>query len=227
MQKSHPSKAVVLNKVIKNDTEKDNTETTVTRDKTRWRWYHALLLHAGTKLLSYGLSKVTERLTGNDSTRQAQDEFYENLELPVFAPPGPAFPAVWAINNAARTAGMVRVLNLPEETEGRKTYLVLQGVSLVNYASFNPVYFGLRSPTNGAVLSVLDTGVNLASLYVALSKLEDTQTALSLSTIVPWLGLASAVSVTVAAWNEDAFYGTQARAKPLPDWVKGDTEARP
>ena len=191
-------------------------ETRPNMSNKRRRWYHALLLHAGTELLSYGLSKMTERITGNDSTRQAQDAFYENLKLPVFAPPGPAF-IVWALNNAARTAGIVRVLNLPEETPGKKAYLVLQGVSLVNYASFNPVYFGLRSPTNGAVLTVLDTGVNLASLYVALDKLEDAKTALSLATIVPWLGLASAVSVTVVAWNEDTFYGIQPQTKAPPN----------
>ena len=191
--------------------------------RKRWRWYHAPLLHLGTEVLSYGLSKLTEQATGFDSTRKAQDAFYENLKLPVFAPPGPAFPIVWAINNVARTAGVVRVLNLPQGTPGRKAYLTFQSVSLVNYASFNPLYFGLRSPTNGAVTTLLDTGLNLGSLYVALTQLEDTQTALSLSTILPWLGLASAVSVSVALWNEDAFYGAQPRVQAPPSWVKGET----
>ncbi len=189
--------------------------------RNRWRWYHAPLLHLGTEALSYGLSKLTEQATGNDSTRKAQDEFYENLTLPVFAPPGPAFPVAWAINNAARTAGLVRVLNLPEGAPGRRAYLTLQGVSLVNYASFNPLYFGLRSPTNGAVTTLLDTGLNLGSFYVATTRLKDAKTALSLSTILPWLGLASAVSVSVALWNEDAFYNTRPRAKAPSGWAKG------
>ncbi len=188
-----------------------------------WRWYHAPLLHLSTEVLSYGLSKLTERVTGNDSTRKAQDAFYENLTLPVFAPPGPAFPVVWALNNAARTAGIVHVLNMPKETPGRSDYLVLQGVSLVNYASFNPLYFGLRSPTNGAVTTLLDAGLNLGSLYVATTQLRDAKTALSLSTILPWLGLASAVSVSVALWNEDAFYKTQPLVKDPQGWTKGAT----
>ncbi len=190
--------------------------------RKRWRWYHAPLLHLGTEVLSYGLSKLTERSTGNDSTRKAQDAFYENLKLPVFAPPGPAFPLAWAINNAARTAGVVRVLNMPQGTPGRKTYLTLQGASLVNYASFNPLYFGLRSPTNGAVVTLLDTGLNLGSLYVATTELKDTKAALSLSTVLPWLGLASAVSVSVALWNDDAFYGAQPRLHSPSGWVKGE-----
>ena len=191
--------------------------------RNRWRWYHAPLLHLGTEVLSYGLSKLTEQATGNDSTRGAQDAFYENLKLPVFAPPGPAFPIVWAINNAARTAGLVRVLNLPKETPGRRAYLTIQGVSLVNYASFNPLYFGLRSPTNGAITTLLDTGLNLGSFYVATTRLKDAKTALSLSTILPWLGLASAVSVSVALWNEDAFYRAQPKVQAPSSWVRGET----
>ena len=190
--------------------------------KKRWRWYHAPLLHLGTEVLSYGLSKLTERSTGNDSTRGAQDAFYENLKLPVFAPPGPAFPLAWAINNVARTAGVVRVLNMPQGTPRRKAYLTLQGASLVNYASFNPLYFGLRSPTNGAVVTLLDTGLNLGSLYVATTELRDKKAALSLSTVLPWLGLASAVSVSVALWNDDAFYGARPRLHPPSGWVKGE-----
>ena len=192
--------------------------------RKRWRWYYAPLLHLSTEVLSYGLSKLTEQITGFDSTRKAQDEFYENLTLPAFAPPGPAFPVVWAINNAARTAGVVRVLNLPQETPGRTAYLALQGASLFNYAGFNPLYFGLRSPTNGAVVTLLDTGLNLGSLYVASSQLKDTKVALSLSTILPWLGLASAVSVSVALWNEDAFYKAQPRVHPPSGWIKGETD---
>ena len=175
--------------------------------KKRWRWYHGVLFQADAELLSYGLGKLAERATGNKSTREAQDEYFDSLAQPKFAPPGPTFPLAWAVNNAARAAGMVHVLNMPEGTPGRVTYLTLQGASLLNYASFNPLYFGLRSPVNGAVTTLIDVGLNAGSFALAVREIKDAKTAASLSTTLPWLALASAVSVSVALWNEDNFYG--------------------
>lgn len=177
----------------------------------RWRWYHGLLAYAAAEVVSFGLGKLAERATGNKTDREAQDPFYESLKQPTYAPPGPAFPIVWAVNNTARVAGLVRVLNKPAGTPGRKAYLILQGTSLLNYASFNATYFGLRSPTLGASMSVVDLGLAVSSGYVALRKLQDPKVAASLSTLAPWLVLASAVSVPVALWNEDEFFNTPPR----------------
>ena len=186
----------------------------------RWRWYHGLIAYAATEAISYGLGKLAERSTGNKTDREAQDPFYESLKQPAYAPPGPAFPIVWAVNNTARVSGLIRVLNKPTSTPGRSAYLVLQGTSLLNYASFNAAYFGLRSPRLGAAMSALDLGLAVASGYIALEKLEDPKVAASLSTLVPWLVLASAVSVPVALWNEDKFFGASPRIKAPKGWVK-------
>ncbi len=186
----------------------------------RWRWYHGLLAYAATEAISYGLGKLAERSTGNRTDRKAQDPFYESLKQPVYAPPGLAFPVAWAVNNTARVSGLIRVLNKPEETPGRSAYLALQGTSLLNYASFNAAYFGLRSPRLGAAMSVADLGLGIASVYVALEKLEDPKVVASLSTLVPWLVLASAVSVPVALWNEDTFFGAPPQTEAPKRWVK-------
>ena len=188
--------------------------------RNRWRWYHGVLAYAATELLSYGLGKLAERSTGNKTTREAQDPYYDNLKQPVYAPPGLAFPVVWAVNNTARISGLVRVLNKPQGTPGREAYLILQGTSLLNYAAFNAAYFGLRSPTLGAVMTVADLGLGVASGYVALKELRDPKVAVSLSTLAPWLVLATAVSVPVALWNGDELYDTSPRLDAPAQWVK-------
>ena len=190
------------------------------RKPKRWRWYHGLLAYAAAEVVSFGLGKLAERSTGNKTDREAQDPFYESLKQPIYAPPGPAFPIVWAVNNTARVSGLVRVLNKPAGTPGRKAYLILQGTSLLNYASFNAAYFGLRSPTLGAAMSVVDLGLVVSSGYVALKELQDPKVAASLSTLAPWLVLASAVSVPVALWNEDEFFNTPPRLEAPEGWVK-------
>ena len=200
--------------------EEVNVEYSKDQKSKRWRWYHGLLAYVATEVISYGLGKLAERSTGNKTNREAQDPFYESLKQPTYAPPGPVFPIVWAVNNTARVSGLVRVLNKPEGTPGRNAYLALQGTSLLNYASFNAAYFGLRSPRLGAAMSALDLGLAVASGYVALTKLEDPKVAASLSTLAPWLVLASAVSVPVALWNEDKFFGAPPRLDAPKGWVK-------
>ncbi len=201
--------------------EEVNVESLEDQKLNRWRWYHGLLAYAATEVIGYGLGKLAERATGNKTDREAQDPFYESLKQPTYAPPGPAFPVVWAVNNTARVSGLIRVLNKPAGTPGREVYLLLQGTSLLNYASFNAAYFGLRSPTLGAAMTVTDLGLGVASGYVALKKLEDPKVAVSLSTLVPWLLLASAVSVPVAVWNEDRFFSTSSRIEAPKRWIKG------
>ena len=200
--------------------EEVNVEHSEDQKPKRWRWYHGLIAYAATEVISYGFGKLAERSTGNKTDREAQDPFYESLKQPAYAPPGPAFPIVWAVNNTARVSGLIRVLNKPQGAPGRNTYLALQGTSLLNYASFNAAYFGLRSPRLGAAMSVADLGLAVASGYVALEKLEDPKVAASLSTLVPWLVLASAVSVPVALWNEDKFFGVPPRLEAPEGWVK-------
>lgn len=144
------------------------------------------------------------------------------MRQPVFAPPDWSFAPAWTLNNALAIRGLLRVLNMPEHKPGRDAFLRLQAAFWVTFVSFNPLYFGLRSPILGAVDTNVGLALTLASEYVALSELEDTQVALSQSTTLLWLALAAATATTVAAWNEDEFFDSRPLIEPSPlsSWMK-------
>lgn len=176
-----------------------------------WRWYHGVLFYGIVQILTAGLAIMvtgirTQKPASLDAAFGGDDDYYENLKLPRFAPPGNAFPIVWAINNALTVWGGLRALNMPSDQPGRNEYLRYQGGSWLLFILFNAAYFGLRSPINAAILTVLYFGLTLASGFVALFRLKDTKVALSLSTVTLWLLLAVPVALSVAARNRDDFY---------------------
>ncbi len=140
--------------------------------------------------------------------------------LPIFAPPGAAFPIAWSINSASSIAGGLHVLNMPVETEGRTEFLRLQAAAWSLFALFETAYFGLRSPINAALVTFAYTGVTVASLDVALRRMEDRRVALSLATTLAWLALANPVAVAQAAWNYDPFWKAGPFGTPPPGWEK-------
>ncbi|MEN9938837.1 MAG: hypothetical protein RLZZ387_5416 [Chloroflexota bacterium] len=85
----------------------------------------------------------------------------------------------------------------------------------------------LRSPINGAISTNIGFAATVASIYVALFRLHDGQAALSQSTILPWLVLATATANTVAAWNRDEHYDVGPLLRPAAGWVKGAPGAAP
>jgi len=187
-------------------------------EQRKWRWYHGVLIYAGMQAATFGLEAIVRRI--NNNGQEDTEKFYNKQKLPVFAPPAWAFAPAWTINNALCLYGLMRVLNMPEDTLGRNDFINLQVASWTNFILFSAASFGLRSNYNSAVLTNLYLVFTLASLYVAIEKLKDEKTALSLSTLIIWLGIASPLSLTIAAWNGDEFYGAAPVAKPPPDWVK-------
>lgn len=194
----------------------------------KWKWYHGVLFYAGVQAATFGVSLLAKRFIGakdanvRDSiiSSEENDAFYNNLKQPVFAPPDWAFPVVWAINNASCIYGLLRVANMPEETEGRDAFLKLQFASWVEFCSFNAAFFGLKSPINAAAVTVSYAALTAASVYVATARLKDQRTALSLLTVSAWLALAAPTSIALAAWNEDEFYGAPALLDAPENWVK-------
>lgn len=209
---------------------KAKSQSTEKHTPKRWRWYHGVLFYAGVQAVSFGLGKfvksikessdpkLAEQLVGN----RAYDEYYNNLKQPVFAPPDWSFAPAWTLNNGLAIWGLLRVLNMPKQKSGRDAFIFLQAAFWVTFVSFNALYFGLRSPVLGAIDTNVGLVLTVASEYVALSQLKDTETALSQSTTLVWLVLAAATATTVAAWNEDEFYNSRPLVDPSPSfgWVK-------
>lgn len=194
----------------------------------RWRWYHAAAFYAGVQALSYGLGVLAKRGRGASSPRlgesivgnPANDAFYNRLTQPVFAPPDWVFAPVWTLNNLLCLWGLLRVLNMPTGRAGRSAFLWLQGTVWLAFAAFNGLYFGLRSPISGAISTNIGFAATVASMYVALFRLRDGRAALSQSTILPWLVLATATANTVAAWNRDELYDAGPFLHPAAGWAK-------
>ena len=187
-------------------------------EKGKWRLLHGVLLYAGIQAATFGLDAIVRRARNN--TQEDAKKYYGQQKQPVFAPPAWAFAPAWTINNALCIYGLLRVLNMPEETAGRREFINLQVVSWADFILFSGASFGLRSNYNSAVLTNLYLALTLASLYVAIEKLKDEKTALSLSTLIIWLGIASPLSLTIVAWNGDEFYNAKPLAEPPPGWLK-------
>lgn len=183
-----------------------------------WNLFHGVLIYAGIQAATFGLDAIVRRISSNG--QEDTKHFYNKQKLPVFAPPAWAFAPAWTINNALCIYGLLRVLKMPEDRAGRREFLWLQTASWTDFALFSAASFGLRSNYHSAVLTNLYLVLTIASLYVAIEKLKDPKTAVSLATLTIWLGIAAPLSLTVAAWNGDEFYGAAPLADPPPNCLK-------
>ena len=187
--------------------------------RVRWRWYHGVLIYAGIQAATFGLDAIVRRIKSDG--QESTERFYNKQKQPVFAPPAWAFAPAWTINNGLCIYALLRVLNMPENKKGRREFLWLQTASWTDFALFSAASFGLRSNYHGAVLTNFYLVLTVASLYVAIEKLKDPKTAVSLATLTVWLGIAAPLSLTMAAWNGDEFYGAPPLlANPPRGWLK-------
>ncbi|HET9919545.1 MAG TPA: TspO/MBR family protein [Ktedonobacteraceae bacterium] len=198
------------------DTIKQNIEP-----PPRWRWYHGVIFYVVVQALTFGLSGLTSAIRGNTGQNWREDIFgnvnyFRHLKQAVVTPPSWAFAPAWTINNMLTIWGNLQVLNKPEGTPGRKTFLALQAASWVDYVLFNAAYFSLRSPINAFVLTITMFLLTIASGAVALFRLKDTKVALSLATLFIWLIIASAAATFQVLWNKDDLYNIGPFAEPLP-----------
>ena len=161
---------------------------------SRYRWWHA----AAVGLSANAVSALPAGYNGDEA-------YYDHdLRTPAYAPPGWAFAPAWAANNALTLWSNLRVANAPAGTPGRGTALGLEAASWVLFAAFSPLYFGLRSPVLGAADTV--AGLVTTAASVAATARVDRRAALALVPRLAWLGLATAVSVSVARNNPDPLF---------------------
>ncbi|MBX5450863.1 TspO/MBR family protein [Thermogemmatispora sp.] len=190
----------------------------------RWRWYHGLLFYLLVQGLTFALSGLVNRWQGRSIRSPGQllgdVSYFEGLRQSIFAPPAWVFGPVWTLNNLSAIWGLLRVLNKPSTSKGRKAYLALQAASWLDYIIFSAAYFGLRSPLNALALTLLMLGLTIASGLVALLRLRDTLVALSLATLLLWLLLASTAALFQALWNRDALYEVGPFVEPAPGLLK-------
>lgn len=198
-----------------------HVSATVIRSK-RYRWWHGVAFYAGVQAASFGLRLCVQfvaRRRGPEP-RQQDREFYRTERLPKFAPPGSAFPIAWGVNSVTAVAGGLHVLNLPAETPGRTKFLRLQALCWTLFSTFNAAYFGLRSPINAEIVTLLYSGATVASVNIAWRQMRDRAVTLSLVPTAAWLLVANPVGITQAAWNHDPFWNAGPFVEAPANWVK-------
>ncbi len=190
-----------------------------------WHWYHGVIFYFIIQAITFGLAGLVSLATGKKGKKASGTFFsdvsyFRSLKQVKITPPSWVFGPVWTINNISVIYGQLRVLNMPEGTPGRDTYLALQAASWLDYALFSAAYFSLHSPLNALVLTVGMLGLTIASSFVAIFKLKDTKVALSLATLFLWLLITLTVAIAQAAWNRDEFYKVGPFVEPNPVLVK-------
>lgn len=187
------------------------TASIATLQIPRWRWYHGAIFYVMMQVMTFSLAGLVSSLK-RDEIKKARDlfgnrDYFNNLQQASFTPPSWAFAPAWTLNNVCTIYGLMRVLNKPTSTRGRREYLALQSASWVNYVVFNAAYFSLRSPLNALVVTLSMFVLTILSAWVAIFRLKDTFVALSLATLLTWLVIASGAAIFQAAWNKDDLYG--------------------
>lgn len=184
----------------------------------RWTWKDGVLLFVGMQALSAASTLAVKKAQG---VKQDQELYYRGQKKPKFAPPGAVFGPIWLLNKVLDVAAIVHVLR-QAPSPYRRRYLGIKACSSLIYSSFGAVYFGLRSPIGASNLTLSDWFLNISSLSLAL-KQGDRKSAWAHSTSLPWLSLASGVSLCVALWNPDPLFKTPRAVEPPEKWVKPES----
>lgn len=166
----------------------------------RFRWWHAAVVG--------GLANLASALPAGYN---GDEDYYTSLKTPPGSPPSWLFAPAWAVNNALTLWSNLRIANLPTGTPGRRRALAAEAGSWGLFSAFSGLYFGLRSPTLGAVDTVAGLGTTVYS--VAVTARLDRRAAWALVPRLVWLGYASYVSVLTAVRSPDRLLDR----KPAPE----------
>lgn len=188
--------------------------------KKRYRWWHGVLFYVEVQAVRLAFRAAAKSLTDQKMNERTDREYYQAERLPVFAPPGIAFPIAWGINSISSIAGGLYVLNLPAETKGRKQFLRQQAVAWMLFALFDAAFFALRSPINAALVTFTYSAVTFESLYISVQTMHEPRATASLAITAAWLMLANPVGAAQAAWNYDPFWNVGPLAEPPKKWLK-------
>lgn len=163
-------------------------------DGRPFQWWHAAIIFV-----------VANAISVAPAGYNGEEAFYNNFVQPALAPPDWAFAPAWLFNNVTSLYALWRIANRPATTPGRDTFIRLEAVNWVLFAFFTLLYFGLKSPILGGVDTVLGLIATGLSLFVSCRI--DRIAALNILPRFLWLILATYVSVYVALYNRDVFFG--------------------
>lgn len=129
---------------------------------------------------------------------------YAKSTKPPFAPPAWLFGIAWPINNLLTMWGNHKALNAPP-SDHRTAYIRLQAVIWTLFVTYGFVRFRLRSPILGCVNTVAFLVLTMASASRAARI--DRSILASYVTLVPWLALATTLSIYELSDSDHLFGG--------------------
>lgn len=124
-------------------------------------------------------------------SRAAKSEYAKSTRPP-FAPPSWAFGIAWPLNNLLTLWGNREVLNAPPSAD-RTAYLRLHAAAWVLFTSYGFLRFRLKSPLLGYLNTTLYSALIVAS--AARAARIDRRLLASYVTLIPWLSLATVLSL--------------------------------
>jgi benzodiazapine receptor len=157
-------------------------------------WAGAAAVYAAAQGLS---ARAAQRQSGQGTRPQ-----YSQFERPAFAPPGAAFPVVWAALNLTTATSAWRIWRAPGPAAGeasRGEALAWWAAAVVIRSGYVPLAFGRRrlwAATADAALLF-----TVMARYTLLARRIDRPAALLAVPEVAWTGFATVLSTTVAAIN--------------------------
>ncbi len=138
------------------------------------------------------------------TTRREDDEVYQDLKQPPWAPPAYVFPIAWTVSTIGLALAAQHLLLRPGHKR-RTELLTYLGVHTALYSTFPRVYFDERSPVMAAAWTVSDFLVCHLAFYRALGV--NGKVAAGLVPVNLWLTLAAPLSLYQAAANDDPYFG--------------------
>lgn len=161
----------------------------------------ALLLTAGIAGAVMLLPSVFRK---RRDARAEDDEVYDDLQQPKWAPPTWAFPVAWTASSVALAATAAHLILRPGHRR-RTELLTYLGLHTALYATFSRVYFDERSPFLAAAWTTADFAVCHLAFYRALGV--NGKAAAGFVPVNLWLTLATPLGLYQAAANPDPKFG--------------------
>lgn len=158
----------------------------------KMKWWHCLIIYTIANIIGF----IPAGYNGDEA-------FYNSFIQPSVAPPDWIFAPMWLFLNITSLVGLYTISNLPIDTKGRKSIIVLEYIAWFLYAIFTFLYFYLKSPILGSIDTFL--GLIVAIIVVLMSYKISKRSFWNFIPRLLWLILASYVSIWVALYNRDIF----------------------